>query len=387
MYVCACLFFFLLNMRTHVCVNIHKYSHNLTHMHMHNSIQTLDLWNEVMQSYRLDPLARPNGAAAVVNAAKYLRLYLESNGLHAPEVNTTSTVKGSDSQQGFDRTYLRAAEIRRDDWDASQRRESATDMDSVHQALKHVAFLGSNLDSYVKDAVKIGGVVSRHEHAHVRTAAFNDNDDESGGALSRAVDTLWAEVASGSHEMESPQSLQGSLLEGYAHYTHGNHDMQNHAGQRSLMQQRSDHMHLTTSGHELNVPHVNRIISHGRAKSGHVISSSSSSDRERILGASAVADSGAATAYGYLLKARAELPSCQTQEELEALAEAGVVSCQDGGCLSTCGSYAAAPIIFCFFVAMTTIMLLNLVLAVLMQQLQVCMRVNLYMHIYVFVCV
>eukprot|EP00961_Rhodomonas_salina_P283294 3828728-Rhodomonas_salina.1 len=76
----------------------------------------------------------------------------------------------------------------------------------------------------------------------------------------------------------------------------------------------------------------------------------------------------------HLVLARRELPGCQTEGELAELAD--VVGCQGsllgdvGGCPTTCGYPHVAPLMCSLFVMVTSLVLLNLVLAVLMQQLQ-----------------
>jgi len=73
----------------------------------------------------------------------------------------------------------------------------------------------------------------------------------------------------------------------------------------------------------------------------------------------------------YLQQARILLPGCQTSQELEELAD--VVECsRDPGaaCMSNCGIPALAYVVSTLFFAITSLVILNLLLAVLMQSLQ-----------------
>ena len=76
--------------------------------------------------------------------------------------------------------------------------------------------------------------------------------------------------------------------------------------------------------------------------------------------------------YTYLEMARSELPACQTLEELEAMKE--VVTCrypdEFGSCPSTCGVKIISNLLFSAFLCASNFILLNLVMAVLMQELQ-----------------
>ena len=74
---------------------------------------------------------------------------------------------------------------------------------------------------------------------------------------------------------------------------------------------------------------------------------------------------------GYLHEARALLPGCQTADELEALSD--VVDCSSKAseaCRSTCGNMTGAILLCIVFFCLTTLIILNLLLAVLMQSLQ-----------------
>lgn len=73
----------------------------------------------------------------------------------------------------------------------------------------------------------------------------------------------------------------------------------------------------------------------------------------------------------YLQQARVLLPGCQTSQELEELAD--VVDCSrdpSAACMSNCGSPALAYLVSTLFFAITSLVMLNLLLAVLMQSLQ-----------------
>lgn len=75
----------------------------------------------------------------------------------------------------------------------------------------------------------------------------------------------------------------------------------------------------------------------------------------------------------YLSQARIELPVCQTAGELSALED--FVSCeypdlQSGTCPTTCGNNLVSSTLFSFFLCASSFILLNLVMAVLMQELQ-----------------
>ena len=74
----------------------------------------------------------------------------------------------------------------------------------------------------------------------------------------------------------------------------------------------------------------------------------------------------------FLDLARAELPGCQSAEELLQLQLEGLVICENskGLCKSNCGSAVVTPILFPTYLCVASFVLLSLVLAVLMQHLQ-----------------
>jgi hypothetical protein len=73
----------------------------------------------------------------------------------------------------------------------------------------------------------------------------------------------------------------------------------------------------------------------------------------------------------FLREARALLPGCQTTHELEQLSDVLDCSHKYGDeCISTCGSTEAAYVICSVFLCITLLIVLNLLLAVLMQSLQ-----------------
>jgi hypothetical protein len=80
---------------------------------------------------------------------------------------------------------------------------------------------------------------------------------------------------------------------------------------------------------------------------------------------------GGASDERLLNRARRELPNCFTSEEIHQMGE--YVACEYpddfGDCPGTCGNYTIASIIFSGFLAMSNFILLNLVMAVLMQEL------------------
>ena len=105
-----------------------------------------------------------------------------------------------------------------------------------------------------------------------------------------------------------------------------------------------------------------------------MVSHTTLTDIQRLLAADALIfirdflDTGDADS---LVKARRQLPYCQTEEELAQLQS--VIDCSQwtgGICPSTCGVPGAAPTILSIFSTFCTILILNLVLAVLMNQLQ-----------------
>jgi len=89
--------------------------------------------------------------------------------------------------------------------------------------------------------------------------------------------------------------------------------------------------------------------------------------REHLVGYNSTGD------VREIRRARLLLPGCQSAEELAALDE--FVSCRHrdrltGQCPSTCGSKAFSSILFSMFLCAGNFVLLNLVMAVLMQELQ-----------------
>mmetsp|Transcript_36006 Transcript_36006/g.86996 ORF Transcript_36006/g.86996 Transcript_36006/m.86996 type:complete len:1485 (+) Transcript_36006:2-4456(+) len=75
---------------------------------------------------------------------------------------------------------------------------------------------------------------------------------------------------------------------------------------------------------------------------------------------------------------REALPLCQSEAELAALSD--VIGCVDrtefGNCATTCGNQFASSIVFSFFLCLSNFILLNLVMAVLMQELQEAMTMS-----------
>jgi len=69
-----------------------------------------------------------------------------------------------------------------------------------------------------------------------------------------------------------------------------------------------------------------------------------------------------------LRAARAALPTCQTQDEVQALADAGVVTCDSDMCMETCGTLASFAF-FPVFVSIAASILFNLITAVLLREL------------------
>jgi hypothetical protein len=69
----------------------------------------------------------------------------------------------------------------------------------------------------------------------------------------------------------------------------------------------------------------------------------------------------------YLEMARALLPGCQTADELAELSD--VIDCSEG-CSTTCGSTVLGPLVCVVFFGITALVMLNLLLAALMQSLQ-----------------
>jgi len=76
------------------------------------------------------------------------------------------------------------------------------------------------------------------------------------------------------------------------------------------------------------------------------------------------------TAYRLLNQARRELPNCFSADELKDMHD--IVSCDYpddfGECPGTCGNYIIASLIFSGFLTSSNFILLNLVMAVLMQE-------------------
>ena len=73
----------------------------------------------------------------------------------------------------------------------------------------------------------------------------------------------------------------------------------------------------------------------------------------------------------YLYEARALLPGCQTADEIDALSD--VVDCSSKAghaCMSTCGNMTIAYLLCNVFICLTSLIILNLLLAVLLESLQ-----------------
>ena len=73
----------------------------------------------------------------------------------------------------------------------------------------------------------------------------------------------------------------------------------------------------------------------------------------------------------YLYEARALLPGCQTADELDELSD--VVNCSSKAghaCMSTCGNMTIAYLLCNVFICLTSLIILNLLLAVLLESLQ-----------------
>ena len=75
---------------------------------------------------------------------------------------------------------------------------------------------------------------------------------------------------------------------------------------------------------------------------------------------------------GYLQEARAILPGCQTSEELDGLSDVLDCNVKSGGkCVTTCGNSTLAFVVCILFICITSLVMFNVLLAVLMRSLQV----------------